>query len=198
MRKSLLIIALVLAASMAHAAEIDNAVSVMSGMEASFTQRFTPKGFTNSQVESGSVIFGTLPMMRWTYTKPEEKVFVFDGTNSWFYVAADKQVTVAQIDDRRRSELPFLLIGDPASRERLFAVKESANTVTLQPKSGTGAIRNVTLTIAPATHLIQQLEYSDREGNRTVFEFSGYQRRATAADVFRFTAPAGVQVVNAQ
>ena len=170
----------------------------MAGTEASFTQRFTPKGFTRSQVENGTVIFGPLPMMRWTYAKPEEKVFVFDGTNSWFYVAADKQVTVAQIDDRRRSELPFLLIGDPASRERLFAVKESANTVTLQPKSGTGAIRNVTLTIAPATHLIQQLEYSDREGNRTVFEFSGYQRRATPADVFRFTAPAGVQVVNAQ
>ena len=198
MRQTLLIATLVLTAAAAYPSEIDKAAAAMAGTEASFTQRFTPKGFTRSQVENGTVIFGPLPMMRWTYAKPEEKVFVFDGTNSWFYVAADKQVTVAQIDDRRRSELPFLLIGDPASRERLFAVKESANTVTLQPKSGTGAIRNVTLTIAPATHLIQQLEYSDREGNRTVFEFSGYQRRATPADVFRFTAPAGVQVVNAQ
>ena len=187
-----------LTAAVAYASQIDKAAAAMAGTEASFTQRFTPKGFTRSQVENGTVIFGPLPMMRWTYAKPEEKVFVFDGTNSWFYVAADKQVTVAQIDDRRRSELPFLLIGDPASRERLFDVKESANAVTLQPKSASSAIRNVTLTIAPATHLIQQLEYSDREGNRTVFEFSGYQRRATPADVFRFTAPAGVQVVNAQ
>ena len=192
-----MILSLLLAATLAQS-EIDKAAAAMAGTEASFTQRFTPKGFTRSQVENGTVIFGPLPMMRWTYAKPEEKVFVFDGTNSWFYVAADKQVTVAQIDDRRRSELPFLLIGDAASRERLFAVKESANTVTLQPKSGAGAIRNVTLTIAPATHLIQQLEYSDREGNRTVFEFSGYHRRATPADVFRFTAPAGVQIVNAQ
>src|SRR5438132_14108377 len=103
-------IALTAFALSAQAAEIDSAVSAMAGMEAAFTQRFTPKGFTNSQVESGSVIFGTLPMMRWTYTKPEEKVFVFDGNRSWFYVAADKQVTVATIDDRRRSELPFLLI----------------------------------------------------------------------------------------
>ena len=192
-----MILFLVLAATLTQS-QIDKAAAAMAGTEASFTQRFTPKGFTRSQVENGTVIFGPLPMMRWTYAKPEEKVFVFDGTSSWFYVAADKQVTVAQIDDRRRSELPFLLIGDPASRERLFDVKESANTVTLQPKSASSAIRNVTLTIAPATHLIQQLEYSDREGNRTVFEFSGYQRRATPADVFRFTAPAGVQVVNAQ
>jgi chaperone LolA len=144
------------------------------------------------------VIFGTLPMMRWTYTKPEEKVFVFDGTNSWFYVAADKQVTTATIDDRRRSELPFLLIGDPAARERLFVVKENGNVVTLQPKSATGAIRSVALTLDPSSHLIQRLEYSDREGNRTEFDFSNYQRRTISPDLFHFTPPAGVQVVSAQ
>jgi chaperone LolA len=193
-----MLLTLILAASAAYASQIDQAATAMAGTEASFTQRFTPKGFTKSQVESGSVIFGTLPMMRWTYTAPEQKVFVFDGTNSWFYVAADKQVTVASIDDRRRSELPFLLIGDPAARERLFNVRESGNVITLQPKSATGAIRSVTLTLAPQSHLIQRLEYSDREGNRTEFDFSGYQRHATTPDTFHFTAPAGVQVVNAQ
>src|SRR5437773_12257973 len=111
---------LFLVACSAAAAEIDRAAAAMAGTEAQFAQRFTPKGFTNSQVESGSVVFGTLPMMRWTYAKPEEKVFVFDGTRSWFYVAADKQATVATLDDRRKSELPFLLIGDPAARDRLF------------------------------------------------------------------------------
>ena len=198
MRTLSFVLILFLSAVAASASEIDNAAAAVTGTEASFTQRFTPKGFTRSQVESGSVIFGTLPMMRWTYTKPEEKVFVFDGTNSWFYVAADKQVTVASIDDRRKSELPFLLIGDPAARERLFEVRESGNVITLQPKTASSAIRNVRLTIAPNTHLIQQLEYSDREGNRTVFDFSGYQRRAVTPDLFRFTPPAGVQVVNAQ
>jgi len=199
MRRLIPIIALALAFT-ANAAEIDNAVAAMSGMEATFTQRFTPKGFTNSQVESGSVIFGTLPMMRWTYSKPEEKVFVFDGSKSSFYVAADKQVTVATIDDRRKSELPFLLIGDPAARDRLFVVQESlrgGNTVvTLQPRDASATIRNITLTIAPS-HLIQQLQYSDREGNRTVFDFSGFRRRALSPDLFRFTPPPGVEVVSA-
>ncbi|MDQ6800147.1 MAG: outer membrane lipoprotein chaperone LolA [Acidobacteriota bacterium] len=186
----------------ANAAEIDNAVAGMAGMEAAFTQRFTPKGFTNSQIESGSVIFGTLPMMRWTYSKPEEKVFVFDGNRSSFYVAADKQVTVATLDDRRKSELPFLLIGDPAARQRLFIVKESRSggnaVVSLQPRDSTATIRNITLTIAPNTHLIQQLQYSDREGNRTVFDFSGFRRRSMSSDLFRFTPPPGVEVVSAQ
>src|SRR5262249_9494813 len=161
----------------------------------------TPKGFSSSQVESGSVIFGTLPKMRWTYTKPEEKIFVFDGNQSWFYVAADKQVTVATIDDRRRSELPFLLIGDPASRQRLFVVTELRHggnaVVSLKPRNATASIRNITLTIDPSTHLIQQLQYSDREGNRTVFDFSGFHRRPMSPELFRFTPPPGVEVVSA-
>ena len=40
-------------------------------------------------------------------------------------------------------------------------------------------------------------DYTDREGNRTSFDFSGYHKRAATADLFTFTAPAGVQVVSA-
>ena len=93
--------------------ELDRATTAMSGMEASFTHRFTAKGFKSSQVESGSVVFGTLPAMRWSYATPEQKLFVFDGSNSWFYVPGDKQVTVARVDDTKKRELPFLLLGDP-------------------------------------------------------------------------------------
>src|SRR5687767_9115904 len=109
----LLTVVLVFATSLAAAPlELDKAAAAMSGMEASFTHRFTAKGFKNSQVESGSVVFGTLPKMRWSYTTPEKKVFVFDGANSWFYVPADKQVTTGQVSEARKGELPFLLLGD--------------------------------------------------------------------------------------
>ncbi len=200
MRKATLFLTLLFAASAAYPSEIDNSATAMAGTEAAFTQRFTPKGFRNSRVESGSVIFGTLPEMRWTYSNPEEKVFVFDGTHSWFYVPADKQVTVPTLYHQRKSELPFRLIVDPAGRARLFDVTESSSggnvVVRLRPRSASAAIRNVVVTIAPSTHLIEQLEYEDRQGNRTVFDFSGYRRRAVSADLFHFTPPAGVDVVN--
>ena len=83
-----------------------------------FTQRFTPKGFKSSQVESGTVVFGTLPMMRWCYTAPEPKLFVFDGSKSWFYVPGDKQVTVAGIDDARNASFRS---SSSATRERATA-----------------------------------------------------------------------------
>lgn len=202
-RLSIAFISVLLLATSLSAApiELDRAATAMSGMEASFTHRFTAKGFKNTQVESGSVVFGTLPAMRWSYSKPEVKLFVFDGSNSWFYVPADKQVTVARIDDAKKHELPFLLLGDAAARGRFFNVKEQTrgNTVvtTLNSRNASALVKSVTVTIAPSTHLIQRIEYADREGNRTSFDFSGYHRRAASADTFRFAPPAGVQVIRA-
>lgn len=198
-----LITALVLASLSASAAPLalDNAARAMSGMEASFTHRFTAKGFRNSQVESGTVVFGELPRMRWNYTRPEQKLFVFDGATSWFYVPSDRQVTMGRVTDARRRELPFLLLGDPAARDRAFVVqqqKKGANFVTtLRPRDKAALMKSVTVTITGATNLIQRIEYTDRDGNRTSFDFSGYHRRAASADTFRFSPPAGVQVINA-
>lgn len=200
--KTLFVTAIVLSTFAASAAELDKVATAVAGSEAAFTQRFTPKGFATAAPESGSVVFGDLPMMRWSYSRPEEKLFVFDGRRSWFYVPADKQVTVADVDDSRRSELPFLLIGDAAARDRLFKITETANggsvVTTLQPKSSSAQIRSVIVTTSAATHVLERIEYTDREGNRTSFDFSGFHKRAASAELFHFTAPAGVQVVNAQ
>ena len=190
--------ALVLAAATLQAATaLDKAASAMSGMEASFTHRFTAKGFSTSQVESGTVVFGELPRMRWSYSAPEEKVFVFDGRTSWFYVPADKQVTLGHVTDARKRELPFLLLGNPAARDRAFIVKQRGNVTTLQPRDKSSMVRSVSVTIAPSTNLIQRIEYTDRDGNHTSFDFSGYHRRAATAGMFTFTPPAGVQIIRA-
>jgi outer membrane lipoprotein carrier protein len=199
MKITTLLLALTIAATTASAAELDRAAAALAGTEAQFTQRFTPKGFKNSQVDSGSVVFGTLPMMRWSYTRPEEKLFVFDGGRSWFYIPAEKQVTVMTIDERRRAELPFLIIGDPAARERNFVIRETTKggtvLATLQPRDASALIRSVTITIAASTHAIQRVSYSDRDGNETTFDFSGFTSRTVSPDFFRFTPPAGVEVV---
>ena len=199
--RSLVVALSLLIPAAAGAAEIDAAVAAMNGMEANFTHRFTAKGFKTSQSESGSVTFGKLPMMRWTYQNPEQKTFVFDGQRSWFYVPAERQVTIGDIDDRRRGELPFLVLGDPTARQRLFNVKESRRgsniTTTLEPRSKTAQIRSVKIVTNASNHLIQSVEYADRDGNRTTFTFSGYHPGRVTAETFRFTPPAGVQSVRA-
>jgi outer membrane lipoprotein carrier protein len=196
-----IVLSTLLLATTLTAAEIDKAPGAVSGKEATFVQRFTPKGFKNAQVESGTVVFGTLPQMRWSYAKPEQKLFVFDGDRSWFYVPADKQVTVATLDAQKRRDLPFLVIGDPGARDRSFVMKESTRggnvITTLQPRDASGLLRSIAITSSASTHLIQSVEYTDREGNRTTFELSGYHPASASPESFRFTPPPGVQTVNA-
>ena len=198
-----ILLTLLLAASLpAQVSELDRTATAINGQEARFTHKFTPKGFKVPQTESGTVIFGKLPMMRWSYTNPESKLFVFDGSRSWFYVPDDKQVTVADIDDRRRAELPFLLIGDPAARARSFVVQQKSRggkvTTTLQPRNSGALIRQVSIVSDAKSARIESIDYSDREGNRTTFSFSGYHPARMTADTFRFAPPAGVQVVRAE
>jgi outer membrane lipoprotein carrier protein len=198
---SIILSVFIAAAAFAAPLEIDRAAAAMAGQEASFTHRFTPRGFKTSQTESGTVTFGPPPQMRWSYTKPEQKLFVFDGTKSWFYVPADKQVTVGTITDQRKRELPFLLLGDPAARDKHFVVKEKksggAIVTTFQPRDAKALMKSVAVTVNPKTHLIQRIEYADRDGNRTSFDFSGYHPQRATAETFRFTPPAGVQTISA-
>ena len=202
MKKLIALTLFVGVSAFAQTSELDRTAAAISGMEARFTQKFTPKGFKTAQVESGTVIFGQLPRMRWAYTKPETKLFVFDGARSWFYVPDDRQVTVADIDDRRRAELPFLLIGDAAARQRNFTVQQKNGrgsiTTTLQPRNASAQIRKVTIVSDASSHRIQSIEYWDREGNHTMFTFSGYHPARVVADTFKFDPPAGVQVLKAE
>jgi periplasmic chaperone LolA len=199
MRRTTILITLLLAALSLQAAELDRVAATLPGSQAQFAQRFTPKGFRTSQIESGSVLFGALPQMRWTYNRPEEKLFLFDGARSWFYVPAEKQATVTALDDAKRSELPFLVLGDPAARDRNFVLRESRQgrsiVTTLQPRSTAATIRSIAVSTDPVTHLLQRVEYKDRDGNQTAFEFSSFQKINAPADSFHFMPPAGVHVV---
>ena len=199
MRLITIFVTLIFSTAGAWASELDRAVAALPGSQAQFSQRFTPRGFKTSQTESGNVIFGTLPLMRWSYTRPEEKLFVFDGTRSWFYVPAEKQATVTALDESKRSALPFLVLGDPAGRERNFLIKESRRgrsvITTLQPRASGATIRNIAVSTDSATHQLQRVEYTDRDGNQTAFDFAAFQRVNAPAETFRFSAPAGVHVV---
>ena len=70
MKITILFLTTTLFASAAISAEIDRVAAALPGTEAHFSQRFTPKGFKNGQVESGTVVFGALPKMRWSYLSP--------------------------------------------------------------------------------------------------------------------------------
>lgn len=177
---------------------ITRALAATAGHELAFVQRFTPKGFTRDRVERGTVVFGTAPQMRWSYTAPEKKTFVFDGATSWFYLPEDRQVTIGKVTPDQKRALPFLMLADRTALAREFSVTESgparARKIRLAPKAANSTIRALEVTL-DASALIRRIEYHDRQGNRTVFEFSNARKVKSAPGTFRFVPPAGVEVI---
>jgi chaperone LolA len=183
----------------AWGASIDATLKSMSSIETSFTHRFLAKGFRNEQVERGKVVFGSAPRMRWSYSAPEKKEFLFDGTTSWLYTPSEKQVIVSELSPEERRELPFLLLNDPVATNASFHVRESKTkglvATVLTAKRPSDAIRQITIPAGEKDRMIRKLEYSDRSGNRTTFEFTNHRRASTPDQSFRFSVPSGVEVV---
>jgi outer membrane lipoprotein-sorting protein len=69
--------------------------------------------------------------------------------------------------------------------------------VHLSPKTGAD-FRSVDLVVGAGDHLIREIDYLDRQGNRTRFEFSAFKRVKTDDASFRFDAPAGTEVIRNQ
>ncbi|HSN68664.1 MAG TPA: outer membrane lipoprotein chaperone LolA [Thermoanaerobaculia bacterium] len=178
---------------------VERALAATAGTRADFVHKFTPKGFTRERVEQGVVEFGAAPKMRWSYEKPEKKTFVFDGTTSWLYAPADRQVTVATLSERDRKGLPFVLLSDASALRAEYIVTETrkANEVRteLRPRNATALVQNLVVVTAARDNALRRIEYADRQGNRTVFQFSNFRKSAATADAFRFDPPKGVEVI---
>jgi chaperone LolA len=191
------VFALLLAAPLL-AREIDSVVKVIPGTQADFTQRFIPKGFTKAQVERGTVTFGVLPKMRWSYGGSEPRLFIFDGQKSWLYTPAEKQVQVVTLDAAKQKSVPFAFLWNGAAlRDYSYSEKRKGKNVEVTMKAvvPNAEFRQVNLIIDATTHSISRVDYSDRSGNRTAFEFAGYRKAALNAGTFAFQPPAGVEVV---
>lgn len=200
--KKILVLAVFLAATSAFAAAGDAirlTLRALDGSEAQFTQKFTPKGFRQAQVETGSVLFGSVPQMRWTYRVPEAKIFVFDGRTSWFYVPGEKQVTVNHLTQEERAALPFFVLADATASNRDYAVTERATrdgiVTSFKGRTPKVAVPDIVVTTGARDRTLRRIEYADRQGNRTIFEFSGFRKTAVQRGAFEFVAPAGVQVI---
>jgi outer membrane lipoprotein carrier protein len=141
--------------------------------------------------------------MRWDYASPPGKLFLLDGKYAWFYLKGDPQVQrmeSKQLDDLR-SPLRFLLGHTELEKEMgSLAVSPAAGglfTLAGVPKGQEKRVSRLALTVT-ADGVITAIEIEESDGAITRFTFTGEAPNAAIpADAFRFTAPAGVPVVDA-
>lgn len=194
-----------ISASSAWAGAVDvlrDFLSDTKTFKATFTQTITGREGKKPQVSSGTVSIARPGKFRWEVSKPFNQLLVGDGAKVWMYDPDLEQVTVRKLGDTLGSTPAALLAGEGGSGsaiEKNFVLKDAGSRdglswVEARPKQADSGFDMIRLGFK-GQHL-QAMEMQDQFGQTTLVQFTAVERNpALGAGVFRFTPPAGVDVV---
>jgi len=188
------------------AAKVDKRYNHLQTLQANFTETYSGAGVTRS--ESGVLWLKRPGKMLWDYVQPQPKVFVTDGRWAWFYVPGERQARKAALKnlDDLRSPLRYLL-GKTKLEKELAGLSLAADVspqvagnivVRGVPKGMEDRVAGVLLEVTPEGE-IARMVVNEVDGATTEYSFSNQRENLPVADQrFRFSPPAGVEVIEAE
>jgi outer membrane lipoprotein carrier protein len=165
---------------------------------ARFEQQVLDRNGKVVETGSGTFVFARPGKFRWTYEKPHKQLLVADGTKLWIHDPDLNQVTVKRMD-RAISSTPAALLAGRDDITQLFTLRDGGssgglNWVDAEPKEKDTGFERVRLGLQGKT--LAAMELHDQLGGRTMLRFTDLKANAAVpADAFRFTPPAGADVM---
>lgn len=153
-----------------------------------------------ASISGGEVSFSKPGRMRWSYEQPEPSLVVTDGEELWLYDPAAKEAQRVRTSRGFLSgaALQFLLGHGEMSRDfriRALACTETEARLDLVPKRE-AAYERLEIRVDPATGEVKETAVFDLVGNVTRVAFADVRTNSgLAEDLFRFSPPEGVRVV---
>ena len=186
---------------LAQAGAIDQLHQFLQGtrtLKAEFAQSVISKSGRKPQLSSGLLAISRPGKLRWEILKPYPQLVVGDGEKIWIYDPELQQVTVRQAG-QAVSGSPAALLAGSNELEKNFSLKEIGEAegmtwVEATPKAGDSGFEKVRLGLVGSD--LKAMELQDSFGQTTHIRFSRLERNpALPAATFKFTPPAGVDVV---
>jgi outer membrane lipoprotein carrier protein len=167
---------------------------------ADFVQSYRGGVLKTQTTESGTVAVKKPGKMRWTYVKPERKELVSNGSQMFWYIPEDKQVTVWNTADRATTPDLFLSGRGDIARDFTPSYVESAvaGTIALKlvPRKSEPEYEYLILALDPAKLQIRGLTTRDHQGGDSTWIFANMKENRGLSDKdFEFSRPRGVTVV---
>ena len=195
---------LALAASLAAPLVLADPVETLRGFvrdvksgRATFTQTVTSPDGAKKKTSSGSFEFARPNRFRFAYAKPFEQTIVGDGEKVWIYDADLNQVSVRKLGQALGATPAALLAGGTLERDFDLAnlpAQGGLEWAEAKPKARDGAFQAVRVGFRGKD--LAALEIIDSFGQKSLLQFSGFAANAAIApETFRFTAPAGADVI---
>jgi len=196
--------------------ELENRYHRARTLKAAFFERYSD-GNGGIAAESGTVYFSQPGRMRWEYESPQEKLFLVDGTNAWFYVPADHTASRAKMKESSDWRTPLALLAGKADLSELCRKVDvigasesddkgdeplSVNNTLMRciprgnPPGPEGNFPYVLLEADPAARLVRVV-IREAGNAETEFRFGNWEENVAIPEVkFHFQPPPGVAVVD--
>ncbi len=187
-------------------------------LKAHFFEKYSD-GSGGVSAESGTVYFSKPGRMRWEYESPEEKLFIVDGANVWFYIPADRTASRAKIGASSDWRTPLAFLTGKSDFDRLCRSMQIVNAANGVKSSSDDHATNPGDTLlrcaprlssdAPDQQISEVLLEADSEDRlvrivirqpgklETEFRFGGWEENIPIPEAkFHFVPPPGVAVVD--
>lgn len=191
--------AVTLPATASGPAQFQSFISSTHSARAHFSQTVTALSGRKPQVSQGSLSFARPGRFRWVYETPYHQLLVGDGTRLWIFDRDLNQVTVKQLGQALGANPAALLAGDNAL-DKHFIITDAGSADGLEfieamprnkEEGGFELVR-----IGLRDNLPQVMIVHDNFGQQTTLNFRQFERNpALPAELFRFTPPAGADVL---
>jgi len=188
----------------ALAASIQRHYEQIRDFRADFTHTYEGGVLRKKTVERGQMAIRKPGRMRWTYTSPEQKVFVSDGVKLYSYVPADKQVYVATVPTGDDASTPAMFLAGKGHLTRDFTAALAAPAgapagsaaIKLTPVKPEREYETLVLVVDRVSLQWRMLVTTDRQGGTSTFAFTNLRENTGVPDrEFVFTIPRGVDVI---
>lgn len=200
-RVGILAVFCLLAAQTASAGAVDKLHRFLEStktVRADFAQIVVAKNGRKPQQSTGVMMFSRPGKFRWQIEKPYSQLLVGDGEKIWIYDPDLRQVTAKKVGNALGGTPAALLAGDN-TLEKNFALSELGEREGMEwleatPKTQDSGFEKIRLGFAGND--LKAMELFDNFGQTTSLLFSRLERNpALAASLFRFTPPAGADVI---
>lgn len=206
-RQSLSVVLIVLSAwvltpcAAAHAGGVERLQAFLvntQSLRADFVQTVLPRSGRAQLSSSGRIALQRPGKFRWQIEKPFPQLMVGDGQKIWLYDPDLKQATHRKMDQAIGST-PAALLAGGRSWQKAFSLKELGEQEGLEwveatPKNTDSGFTRIKLGFAGME--LRVLETQDHFGQTTRLNFLRIEQNPNLpSDLFKFTPPAGVDVL---
>ena len=164
---------------------------------AAFTQTVTSPDGKKQKTSAGEFEFQRPNRFRFAYAKPFEQLIVSDGQKMWIHDTDLNQVSVRKFSQALGATPAALLAGGSLEQDFVLSNlpgRDGLAWAQALPKAKDGAFQSLRVGFRGTT--LAAVEITDSFGQRSLLQFSQMEGNvALAADAFRFTAPAGADVI---